>query len=656
MRSRILVTSHFDLNRTTRSQPRSGLAFFLLSVAFLVGITASPRCFANINHEPEPSTRLEGQLLRQWLVLSHYNTNGSGRYSSEIVNVDFFVSPQGRTDPFAEFAAFKKLIIAYVTSGAHAETLCRFPARLRLLKRHDLLPPYWRDPDCPDFQQQNRPDSIRSVSLVFASGYFDNPSSYYGHILLKFNYDESVTNQRALDSSLNYGADATDNPSSPFYLVKGLVGGYTASYTRNNYFLHTYLYTNGQIRDTWEYELNLTAEQIQFLVEHSWEMVFARFKYYFFNDNCAHRIAKLVEVATGRDLSETHGFWLLPTQVVRKLRTEGSLDTFVKKAKYNPSLKSVFSARFGSLRRDERHKFVQFFRLTDHEKSQAVVNIGTNLLQLMLDYLDLEVAKRTLAKEDESSLSDLQRQRGLILGEMFRRPTQSPKVGSSEPPVPQSPIEMKPPSVLRIGAGVRDGRGFQTLTYRVANNDFLNRPNPGQETSRFIMGEVGLEVDHGSIDVRNVVLVDVVNINTNALPTSMTHERSWSFTVDYSSRSRLCSDCSNFGLEATVGKSVRPNASVLFYGFAGVRIHTAEPDNDNYFDLTSEVGSVINTSDRSIFKLSGHGYVDTFTGETDWHWGIEFAFNPKRRIDFRVSLEKSGHREVVLATFGYYFD
>lgn len=385
-------------------------------------------------------------------------------------------------------------------------------------------------------------------------------------------------------------------------------------------------------------------------------MVFARFKYYFFNDNCAHRIARLIEVATGRDLSDTMGFWLLPTQVVRKLRTGGSLDTFVKDEEYNPSLKSLFSARFALLRRDERREFIDFFRLNHREKGEGIVNIGADLLHLMLDYLDLEVAKRTLAKEDEDSLSDLQRQRALILGEMLHRPTRSLKVGSSELPAPESPIEMKPPSVLRIGAGVRDGRGVQTISYRVANNDFLNRPNPGQEISRFVMGEVGLEVDHGSIDLRTVVLIDVVNVNTNTLPTSMTHERSWSLTVDYSSRSRLCSDCSNFGIEATVGRSLRPSASVLFYSFAGVRIHTAERDSDNYCELTSEVGSVINTTERSILKLSGKAYIDTFTGERDGHWGIEFAFNPKRHMDFRVSLEKSGHREVVLATFGYYFD
>ena len=91
---------------------------------------------------------------------------------------------------------------------------------------------------------------------------------------------------------------------------------------------------------------------------------------------------------------------------------------------------------------------------------------------------------------------------------------------------------MKPPSVLRIGSGVRDGRSFQTLSYRATNNDLLNMPSPGQEASRFIMVELGIEIDRGSLDLRKLVVFDVLNLNTNPLPTSMTHERSWCLSVD----------------------------------------------------------------------------------------------------------------------------
>lgn len=590
------------------------------------------------------------------MELSQYYENWRGDYSSQIVNAEFFVSDEGRTDPLAEFSAFQDLILAYAQSGEHEETICLFPARMILFKQHDRLPLEWRDPSCPDFEEQIRPGSIESVSLVFASGYFDSPSSYYGHVLLKFNYEGSPDTPRALDSSLNYGADITDNPASLFYIANGLFGGYKASYTRNDHFLHTYLYTNVQLRDTWEYELNLTDEQVQFLVAYSWEILSAQFRYYFFNDNCAHRIADLIEVTTGRDLSDTHGFWLLPIQVVRNLRTAGGPEPLVTGEIYNPSLKSVFSARYGSADADQKKKFIEYFELNEQDKGQALVEAAPELLQLFLDYLDLEVAKQMLFAEDEVSIHALQGQRALILSEMFRRPAKDIAARAEKISLPRSPIEMKPPSVIRAGGGVRDGRGFQSYSYRVANNDLLDRPSPGQEASRFIMFELGIEVDGGSADLRKLVIFDLVNINTNPLPSRMTHEGSWSLTLDYAPRNLLCTDCSNFGLEGRLGRSIRPSAQLLFYGFAGARVHTRDSDTANYFQLSSEIGSVINPTEKSALELSAEVYVDPASGDATWHAGIDFALTLTPHAEFRVSYERNRREQVVLATLAYYFD
>jgi hypothetical protein len=203
---------------------------------------------------------------------------------------------------------------------------------------------------------------------------------------------------------------------------------------------------------------------------------------------------------------------------------------------------------------------------------------------------------------------------------------------------------------------VRGGHGFQSYSYRVANNDLLSRPSPGQETSRFIMGELGIEVDDGSVDLRKLVLFDLVNINTNPLPSRMTHEGSWSLALDYAPRNLLCTDCSNFGLEGRLGRSLRPSAQLLFYGFAGARVHTRDLDTDSYFQLSSEVGSVINPTEKSILKLSAEVYVDPTSGDVMWHAGVDFALTLTRHTEFRVGYERNRRGQVVLATLGYYFD
>ena len=78
--------------------------------------------------------------------------------------------------------------------------------------------------------------------------------------------------------------------------------------------------------------------------------------------------------------------------------------------------------------------------------------------------------------------------------------------------------------------------------------------------------------------------------------------------------------------------------------------------HNNFFTLTSEVGSVINVTDRSVLKLSGETYVEASSSETDWLWKAEFAFNPIRNFDFRLGIESNGHQEAILASMGYYFD
>ena len=69
---------------------------------------------------------------------------------------------------------------------AHAK--CRFPARLMWLREQladyrDAL----ADIKCPAFSAWAAIDDVASISLIFASGYLDNPASYYGHLFLKFN-------------------------------------------------------------------------------------------------------------------------------------------------------------------------------------------------------------------------------------------------------------------------------------------------------------------------------------------------------------------------------------------------------------------------------------------------------------------------------------
>ena len=628
-------------------------AFIFFSVLFPEYILAEQKANRPFFASIEPS------VLKEWLTINLYKTKKDGVYKSEIVNPEYFTSPIGRTNPFAEFSAFKSLILDYLKNGDHQEILCKFPARMTLFSKNFEWFSEADRPKCTEYNEQNKPELITSVSLIFVSGYFDNPSSYYGHTLLKFNYGKDILNQTSIDSSINYGATITDSQSSPLYVINGLFGGYIAKYVRNNHFLYTHNYTNNQTRDMWEYKLVLTPQQIKFISEFTWELMNTEFKYYFFNDNCAHRISKILELALGINLSDSHGFWLLPMQVVRSLGRENNRESsnLIEEEKYHPSLKRTFFDGYNLLSKKEKEDLVGFFINSSHqEQIEAVKKLNSTTLLLILDYLDIQVARRTSRNKDEQVMADLQTQRSVILSQLWRYPVETIQKLKGKGHSADSLLSSQPASVIRTGYGIREDSHFAKISYRVANNDFFNIPGPGQEISKFIMGEMETEITDESIRLTQATVIDIVNFNTNPLPIRVTKEFSWGLKVDYSPRSVICSKCSTFGVEAKGGTASRISSRTMLYGLIGGRIHTKLGNDRGIFTTVSEAGVFINVTKKLILGLSANHYYDAVFDNSEYFLKAEAGFNFSRNYDFRARLESDGEDVVSVVSAGYYFD
>lgn len=597
-----------------------------------------------------------GATRANWLILNYYHLQTNGSYVSEIANADFFILDHGAVDPDAEFHAFKQAVAGFIRTGEGTEILCRFPARTRLLLESidaqldiSLI--------CPIYAEQMQPNDVKSVSMVFASGYFDNPASYYGHTLLKLNYPTSTSGSRhaALDTALNYGADANDNPGNPLYILKGLFGGYTASYSQNNYFLHSYLYTSAQLRDTWEFELGLSRSELDFVLEHSWEMRSARFDYYFFNDNCAHRIARIIELATDRNLTETHGFWLQPIQVIRNLRGRDSGRSLIVEETFRPSLLSRFSNEYNLLPREQRKEFSRFVNAEQEQQEKLVSSRSSDTLMLALDYIDLDLAKSKLEEADVTLKTRSQARRATILNELFQRPAVENAVTGSEMP-DLSPLNARKPSFLRVGMGLAEQEPFQLLQYRIANNDFLEPRALGQEVSHFTMGDVEIKIKDSAVSLNRLVLVELRSLSTSILPSDTGKVRSWGLAVDYKSRSNLCEDCKDFGFTTQAGKAVRTGSRSLLYGLGGARLHTRSGIEDEFLTMQTEAGAVLDVTENWKMHAFGRGYWGATSSERDWLWGVDVAFNPKSRFDIRMAVEKFDARTQLTASVAVFFD
>ena len=279
---------------------------------------------------------------RSWRRLLHYHPTALGRGGlvSHVDDPRFFLAGEsGRRDATAELDA----TIATLFGGAGAEAdaaRCRFVARDRWLRERLAgevdLPP--ETPRCSNFRDWHATLGARSVTLIFPAAYLNNPSSMFGHTLLRLDPAGVDAGSDWLSWSLNFAADVgTDTPRTATYAWKGITGGYPGRFELEPYFKKIRQYGAIENRDIWEYRLDLAPEEVERLVEHVWELRGIVFDYFFFRENCSYRLLELIDLARPTlDLAARFRFTAIPSDTVRAVAEAG----LVESARWLPSAAS----------------------------------------------------------------------------------------------------------------------------------------------------------------------------------------------------------------------------------------------------------------------------------------------------------------------------
>lgn len=340
-------------------------AFFIL-LALIAGIPI-PLAIA------EPSADIE-DLMRQaqekglandpyWHALMHYRANahaGDSGLLSEIISPDFFLSKRGPMDSSAELAATIAAFFQNPETDPNSHAQCRFVARYKWLRKsldwRTAQPP---PVACSQLDSWLLNGRIESLSLIFATGYLSNPASLYGHILLKFNTSRSISSTNLLDQSINFGAIVPANEIAVIYIFKGLFGGYEAGFSHDHFYRHNHMYAENELRDMWEYEISLTADEIDQIVSHSWELLGNKFVYYFLKENCAYRMAELLELVIKKPLLPSHVPWSIPASIFNHLMTlQRNGSPVVRNVRWIPSRQNRFYKKFSTLTAAQKNSAV----------------------------------------------------------------------------------------------------------------------------------------------------------------------------------------------------------------------------------------------------------------------------------------------------------
>ncbi|MFP1680186.1 DUF4105 domain-containing protein [Alloalcanivorax sp. C16-2] len=446
----------------------------------------------------------------RWRALLHINPGATlrDRQRSYVDDDDFFLAADGADDPLAELRATRRAL-----APAGAAERCRFPARYRFLAEQLG----WDDPapfaHCADYQEWRAAVHAKRAVLVFPASYLNSPSSMFGHTLMRL--DQGDDGAVWLSWAINFGAVTTEDDNSLFYIYRGLAGGYPGRFNLVPYVQKIQQYSNMESRDIWEYTLDLDQGEIDWMIDHLWELKDINFDYYFFDENCSFRLLELVEVARpGSGLLDDLRFAELPVNTVRSLDQEG----LVTERHYRPSKEQELQALSERLDRDERvlaRRLADDPGLADSAAFQAYPETRRALMARTAYRYVRFVNRKAARTEDVAG-------RSFALLSLVNR---LPAVPEPAPAGRTPPEQGHGSQMLAVAGGQRGADDFGELTYRLTYHDLLDN-RAGFLDGAQIQG-LGITLRGTESQAVDLEALDVVSIRSLAPRTEFAKPLSW---------------------------------------------------------------------------------------------------------------------------------
>jgi len=331
-----------------------------------------------------------------WLRLLHY-ARGIVGLRSIVDDEAFFLSKDGKFSPDKELEATLRAFFAPVKPDKmHPEIkfIARFDWLNQKLSIDKTKLPFDFIQKFDEFYKKIDPGK---AILVFPSGYINSPASMYGHTLLVI---EPKNGNRLVALAVNYAAK-TDETFGPIFAFKGLFGIYNGYYSILPYYDKINEYSSGEMRDMWEYTLNLNESELRRMVMHIVEMEKIGSKYFFLDENCSYNLLGLLEVARpGVNLTSHFIATVEPVDTLRVVIKED----LVAKREYRPSLYAQILRKAAMLSDRETKAVIAFAHgdldgtVLSGEASKG--NSAACVYDLAADYLKFLAVKDQISESD----------------------------------------------------------------------------------------------------------------------------------------------------------------------------------------------------------------------------------------------------------------
>lgn len=660
--------------------------FFLIIAAFQWCISAGALAYELSPNEKQYLDLLQNQALklelhesRYWHVLVHYKRIDINRtfYKSEVTQRDFFLSQNGRYEPKEELLkTLESFFVPPVIEPDEDEDgtndnfpehpQCRFVDRYQWLKEQlHFDPRFIKEQKCTRLQKWRERLDPSSVTLVFASYYMNNPSSVFGHTLLRMNNRKSSSKHPLLDYGINYGAIRTTN-NGLVYAVLGIFGGMPGRFLNIPYYLKVQEYGNIESRDLWEFDLNLSQKQIDRMMNHLWSVGHISFPYYFFDGNCSYMLLALLE-SSDPEFRFTEHFknWVIPADTIRVLREQPGL---IRKIGMRQSIAAKLMKMREMMTEKQKGIFDKLFG-DENDRSDSLKLLGASnnqeaalIIDAALEYLKFAKYKHIRkTKQDELPSAEIKLRDNLLAARNnISTPSNSEDFVSSE-----AVDQLKRPDLgnKTKRLGILTGRDlrrtwFSELNLRLAFHD-INADQTGYPSgSQIEMLTTRLRYYYQQRAL-NLDSIDVLDVMSLAPMNALFKEKSWSIKIAYDTiKDKICDNCHqariNFGIGAAIGED---HSNTKIYGLA--KLESGFSTNfERHFRIgpSVELGALWRIMPKLSFHWNGSYFMPIF-GQTMKYGqtGVEGRYSTGEQTDVRLKATWFKATNELAGTMNWYF-
>jgi hypothetical protein len=619
-----------------------------------VGAALPPDQAAYLSELESQAREKRLSTARLWHLLLHYRSNLLGGFTSQADGPAFFLSPNGNTQPQAELdATLEKFFTDELVGKTAQQAQCAFPDRYQWLKQQLVFNPA-RLPErhCERLEHWLAEINPASATFIFASAYMNNPSSMFGHTLMRIDQPGQAPETGILAYVINYAADEdTENPL--LYVFRGISGGFKGFFATLPYYIKIQEYSDMENRDLWEYKLNFNEAQIRRLLLHAWALGNTYFNYYYFKENCSYYLLSLLEIADpSLHLTDHFPLWTLPSDTVRLIAAQPGLVTAVT---YRPSAYNKILYKLSQLTPRERRLFDQFRHDTALLHSEVFLQLPVRQQATLLDLVSDDVEYRQLT--DPSIHERLAPRQQTLLA------------ARSELKIPSSPVEIPPPigppenghDSIRTGvaSGLQDREFFEEISVRAGYHDLLDYSSGYLSTAQIQVLDLRLRYYNTTrrFRLKDVTLLNILSLSPiNALSASP----SWGLNASFGAvKEQSCGNCNAADLGGGAGVAFESNRLVhaVLYAFAGLDTNAGNAYQPAYRIGGGGTAGLLADPARWWKANLTVSYLSYPLGDrsSDFRSSLEQNLTLSQNMALRLELSRRDAQDEAMLTLNYYF-